>query len=153
MPNVNDPRRFGAAQAPFGFASLARPAIGSPGDGGEIVPVMDNAQPYPRPGFTPVPPDIFREWRKHATRGLTGLIHALDLNIGGRDYDPGEDPECWEEYAAAYRDCMKYRNGRSYFTNTAQRRGDLNYCIDGQIPERCKVPPDRLQEIIRKLEK
>jgi hypothetical protein len=30
--------------------------------------------PIPRPGFTPVPPGIFDEWRKHAERGLAGLF-------------------------------------------------------------------------------
>lgn len=148
MPYPFYQRRRDGAPAPFGFVPLsAEPPYGAGPDtlSAPIVKVMDNAQPYPRPGFTPVPPDIFREWRKHAERGLTGLIHAL--RPGGGMGTMGDDPDCEAEWKDAREFCedMFTPKNRAYSNGVRGGYKTVDDCMRGNVSARCLgnplVPP------------
>jgi hypothetical protein len=106
--------------------------------------------PIRAPGFTPVPPDIFREWRKHAERGLTGLIHSLDRGWAGPGYS--NDPDCDDEWEKAYKACKKSFEELGHRALTPNMRGDLGMpkCMKGQVRRGCELPDDAImKKIIR----
>jgi hypothetical protein len=169
MPNVFSINRpYGGSSygtpAPFGFGSPAMPPFTSddlganpPGPpntpsaanlygGDPMAPVLnvgsDGSQPdsYPLPGFTPVPPDIFAEWRKHAERGLTGLLNAYKGhgNLGGNSGGWGDDEDCQAEWNAARRRCVNEVRPQSY-SNRGLTGGyrSIEDCARGFVSRQC----------------
>jgi hypothetical protein len=59
----------------------------------------------PRPGFTPVLPDIFNEWRRHTQKGLEGLLDYYYRARKGSGGGGGRDPDCDEEWRHAREWC------------------------------------------------
>jgi hypothetical protein len=97
----------------------------------------------PRPGFTPLPPGIFDEWRRHAERGLTGLFNTYfrdTTNSGGGGGDR-DGPGCEEEWQAARRDCVNELSKR--YPNRTFTGGHKNVedCARGLVSARCGGNP------------
>ncbi|MDR3469836.1 MAG: hypothetical protein P4M07_28235 [Xanthobacteraceae bacterium] len=93
-----------------------------------------DAQTWRPGGFTPVLPDVFSEWRKHATAGMMGLLHALrpPSNMSGM----GEDtPECRAEWAKAYKWCEDELSKDHPERSTAYR--NVEDCARGEVSSRC----------------
>jgi hypothetical protein len=94
---------------------------------------------FPRPGFTPFPPGIFDEWRKHAERGLMGIFNTYFRDTSKSD-DGGGDPDqpgCEEEWKAARQDCtneLAKRYPNKKFTGGHKNVED---CPRGLVSARC----------------
>jgi hypothetical protein len=142
--------------APFGFGGYSVPGsypqyIGnsiSPGaaqgsvyvgSSAPALPVGDNGALWDnrRPGFSPVPPDIFSEWRKHAELGLLGLLNAYRGtgswgNEGGRS-----DPDCKDEWDDARDRCANELAKTNPAPRMTGRYPNIEDCARGFVSERC----------------
>jgi hypothetical protein len=131
------PRRPGPAVAPFGFAPFAQPAIGASDDRAPVTEVMDYAEQPPRL-FSPVPPDILREWRKMFVEGNTKLWNILRRDTGVLNGDPDCDKE-WEDAREMCRDMFDPGNyGRS---KGVRKYNTVEECARGNVSERCGGNP------------
>jgi hypothetical protein len=95
---------------------------------------------FPRPGFTPVPPGIFDEWRRHAERGLTGLFdwYSRATNNTGGGSGENNEPDCRVEWEKARDRCeseipIRYR----YNKGVTGGYQDIENCARGLVSERC----------------
>ena len=72
--------------------------------------------PMPRPGFTPVPPGVFDEWRKNAEAGIKGLWNFCRKAIGSGGGSGDDHERClraasgstgdWERFCRSISDGM-----------------------------------------------
>jgi hypothetical protein len=102
---------------------------------------LPNAAPLP--GFTPVPPGIFDEWRKHAERGMKGLIdyYYRTFQGGGGSSGGGWDPECDEEWKAAIDWCRKELAKPNPSRAGTGGYGDIANCARGRVSQDCGGNP------------
>ena len=97
----------------------------------------------PRPGMTPVPPGVFDEWRKHADRGMKGLLNFCRRAIGalsGGDGDP-DGPGCKEEWEAARARCEKELSKPNPNRGITGGYRDVENCARGHVSARCGGNP------------
>jgi hypothetical protein len=94
---------------------------------------------FPQPGFTPLPPGIFDEWRRHAERGLTGLYGALfrdpTHSYGGSGYP--DKPGCDEEWTDARKICSDELAKRMPSKKITGGHKNIEDCARGWVSERC----------------
>jgi hypothetical protein len=97
----------------------------------------------PRPGFTPLPPGIFDEWRRHAERGLTGLLDTYfrdTTNSGAGGGDP-DGPGCYEEWKDARQLCSDELVKRKPNKRITGGHKSIDDCARGWVSERCGGNP------------
>lgn len=93
---------------------------------------------FPRPGFTPFPPDIFKEWRRYAEKGLTGLYNVCfrsTSNSGGGGENDG--PGCKEEWEDARSICSRELSKQSPNKGITGGYRSIEDCARGLVSERC----------------
>ena len=119
-----------------------------------VIPVL-----RPGPGFTPVPSDLFNEWRKNTKLGIAGLLNFCRKAIGSGG--GGKNDKCYQRHEEEAERCRKaaWQVAHPDYTQAcldraADRRG---LCIkNGGEPDPNEPPewtpgPDHDEETWRKL--
>ena len=91
-----------------------------------------------RPGFMPVPPDIFDEWRRHTQRGLKGLLDYYYRTYKGSGGGGGWDPDCAEEWREALDWCAKELAKPNPSRALTGGYDNIQDCARGRVSERCR---------------